>query len=148
MRNQQTIKDVQSLLDSGGIVTINLTGVSFDNRQDKIKKMINRHEKEIWLIPEPDNEWDEFAIIVASDGKPIGFIPKSKGFSITLPKRKRPISFGKDIIDADGKMLQTNEVFCKTICNMNCRGMVSEFLNYGDDDNIPIGVKIQFWGVN
>jgi len=151
MRNQQTDKDVLDLLNKGGKVTINLTGVSFDNRQSILKSMIRTKASRgvtIHIVADKNVlKYDRFAICVRnSKGKNIGFIPKSKGFSINLPKRKRPVSFGNYIINSKtGKPMQTNEIFWDIVNNKSCGGKILQYLNYGDNDRIPIGVQIEFW---
>jgi len=144
----QTNQDVFDLLDKGGIVSIKLTGVSFDNRQDVIKNMMRQESpKEIFLIPETDNKWDKFAIGVCNyEKKPLGFIPKNKDFSITLPNRKRPVPFGKYIIDGiTNKPLQTNQIFHQDMLEEDYTGTIDRFLSFGDNDKVAIGIQIKFW---
>jgi len=144
---QQTNQDVLSLLNKKGEVTIKLTGVSFC--QNTIKNMMRQESpREIFLIPETDNKWDKFAISICNfENKPLGFIPKNKDFSVTLPNRKRPIPFGKYIIDGiTNKPLQTNQIFHQDMLDNEYTGTIDKYLSFGTDKT-PIGVQIRFWKV-
>ena len=145
MKNQ-TNQEVLDLLDKG-VVTIKLTGVSFDNRQKTIKNMmVQELSREISLQPETDNKWDDYAIgVINCNGDIIGFIPKNKNFSINLPTRRRPISFGKHIVSVEtGKSMQTNEIFHQDMLDTHYTGKIDKYLTYGTTGEVPIGIQVIF----
>ncbi len=144
--NQQTNKDVLDLLNRGGKVTINLTGVSFENRQEVIKSMMESNSpRGITLHTEINNQYDKFAISVRNHaGDTIGYIPKQKSFSVVLPSRRRPIPFGKYVVNMVGKSMQTNEIFYNDIQENLYTGKILKYHAYGSDNKTPIGVTIQF----
>lgn len=144
---QQTNKDVLDLLKNKGKITINLVGVSFENRQEILRNMIrDKSPRGITLHSEIDNKYDNYTIIVQNHkGEDIGYIPKQKGFSITIPKRSRPIVFGKYIVDSEtNNLVQTNQIFYKDLQENLYVGEIVSYLDKGEALGFSIGVKIQF----
>lgn len=54
--------------------TIKVAGVSFNGRQDMIKKL--HMESVVEFKPEPANRHDPYAVKIIADGMHIGYVPK------------------------------------------------------------------------
>lgn len=147
MNQKQTQDDVLELLDQGGFVHVKLTGVSFGQRQAIIQRMMcNSTPRGITLHPEKTNVYDKFAVHVENEkGEILGFLPKNKNFTVTLPNRSRPIPFGEFVVDSDGNSLQTNQIFHRDMIQYLYEGEIVKFLNFGGNNSAPIGVSIKFW---
>lgn len=91
-----------------------VAGTSYQNLSE-IEKKIIVNESKFTLKREPDNEFDEFAILVLLEDKKLGYIPKSKNQTIA-----RLMDAGKEFYakptnkEWEGKWLRIDmEVFLK-----------------------------------
>jgi hypothetical protein len=92
---KMTASKIHTYLDEGCVVNFNATGVTFPSvikpnlhRQDIIKEMKEDNSKEISLIFETDNPYDDYAISIRYEGLDVGFVPKNTDIQIKIPAGK------------------------------------------------------------
>lgn len=58
-------------------VSFNVAGVTFEGRQEFLKKLFNNCSKSVVkFVREPDNKYDQCAIKVVVDGMHVGYVPR------------------------------------------------------------------------
>lgn len=101
-------KTIHRYLNEGATLNVKATGLVFEclkypktNRQEYIRDMkdgVEQEDRDIELVFEDGNKYDEYAIRLDYEGVDVGYIPRNTDVTITTVGNKRTrIAYSKDI---------------------------------------------------